>query len=342
MEKIIKELPVPNVIIRHIMIDYLDLDTITILVRTLECANVLDIFSKNLLVNAKKGFSWCCQNGKLDAAKWLRHSSSTTKIKLRDDIFVKVCICGQIDVAKWLHSIGADIYERKKYFGKNFEFNAFEMACINGHLELAKWLYSISIDHFSHSNRNSDFLTFVCRAGHLEIIKWLYSVGADLYTDKKTIFEWTCIDGQMDVAKWLCDIGAYKNSFFCLNLSCLSGHFEITKWLYSFYDTNTNLNINRPNEKRDMFITGCQSGNLELVKWLYDHGDINTKTIKIAFVCCCGEGHLDVCKWLYSLAGPNNPNLFGFFDVDKFKYKRKNSQVRKWLGSIGLLDMEKK
>ena len=68
---IINELKIPNVILRYIMMIFLDLSTINNLLLTVKKMNVLDNYSKDLIIKANNGFQWNCENGHLTVAKWL-------------------------------------------------------------------------------------------------------------------------------------------------------------------------------------------------------------------------------------------------------------------------------
>src|SRR5581483_9164569 len=71
MLDIIKKLCVPRVILRYIMMNYLDLASIKTIILNIKEMNVLDDFSKNILSNAKCGLSWNCKNGHLSTVRYL-------------------------------------------------------------------------------------------------------------------------------------------------------------------------------------------------------------------------------------------------------------------------------
>ena len=54
---------IPNVILRYIMMNFLDLNTIKNLLLTVKEMNIFDNYSKDILVKANKGFIWNCENG---------------------------------------------------------------------------------------------------------------------------------------------------------------------------------------------------------------------------------------------------------------------------------------
>ena len=51
--------------------NFLDITSINNLLLTIEEMNVLDNYSKDLIVKAHKGFVWNCKRGHLTVAKWL-------------------------------------------------------------------------------------------------------------------------------------------------------------------------------------------------------------------------------------------------------------------------------
>ena len=71
MINLIEKLNVPKVILRYIMMNFLDLDTIKNIILTIKEMNVLDNYSKELLSNAKNGFNLNCVRGNLNVAQWL-------------------------------------------------------------------------------------------------------------------------------------------------------------------------------------------------------------------------------------------------------------------------------
>src|SRR5581483_7285166 len=71
MLAVIKNLNVPRVILRHILMKYLDMASIKITILTVKEMNVLDEFSKEILLNAKKGLNFNCQIGHLSTVQYL-------------------------------------------------------------------------------------------------------------------------------------------------------------------------------------------------------------------------------------------------------------------------------
>src|SRR5581483_3483212 len=104
MLNIIRKVNVPKVILRHIMMKYLDMITIKNIILNVREMNILDDFSKDFLLNANKGLCWNCQNGHLS-------------------------------IVQYLVSIGADIHARHNY--------AVRLASKNGHISTVQYLVSI-------------------------------------------------------------------------------------------------------------------------------------------------------------------------------------------------------
>src|SRR5581483_6868127 len=84
MLHVIKKLRVPRVILRYIMMNYLDLASIKTIILNIKEMNVLDDFSKTILSNAEYGLFWNCQNGHLSTVQYL--------ISVGADIHAKIIV----------------------------------------------------------------------------------------------------------------------------------------------------------------------------------------------------------------------------------------------------------
>src|SRR5581483_1049189 len=71
MLHIIKNLCVPRVILRYIMMNYLDLTSIKTIILNIKEMNVLDNFNKTILSNAKHGLVQNCRYGNLSTVQYL-------------------------------------------------------------------------------------------------------------------------------------------------------------------------------------------------------------------------------------------------------------------------------
>src|ERR1700722_16586965 len=106
MIKIINELNVPKVILRYMMINFLDLETIDNIILTIKEMNIFDNYHKEFLLKAKKGFIWNCSNGHINIAQWL-YGLGGINIHANDEhAFVTSCREGHINVAQWLLGLG--------------------------------------------------------------------------------------------------------------------------------------------------------------------------------------------------------------------------------------------
>ena len=148
---IINRLRIPNVILRYIMMNFLDLSTINKLLLTVKKMNVLDDYSKDLIVKANNGFQWNCENGHLTVAKWL-YSFNGVNIHANDE-------------------------------------SAFRWSCQNGHLTVAQWLYSLG--DVDIDARYGYAIVWSCRNGHLAVAQWLYSLGKVNIHDNEHAFKWS-------------------------------------------------------------------------------------------------------------------------------------------------------
>ena len=86
----IHKLKIPKVILRFIMMNFLDFNTIANLLFAVKEMNVLDNYSKDLLTKAKNGFIWNCQRGHLTVAKWI-YSHNEVDIHADNEIAFKLC-----------------------------------------------------------------------------------------------------------------------------------------------------------------------------------------------------------------------------------------------------------
>ena len=133
---IIYKLRIPKVILRFIMMNFLDFKTIKNLLFTVKEMNVLDSYSKDLLIKAKKGFIYNCLDGHLTVAKWLYSIDEVNIHYNNEQAFRWSCGYGHLAVAQWLYSLGeVNIHADNEC--------AFRWSCDAGHLTVAQWLYSL-------------------------------------------------------------------------------------------------------------------------------------------------------------------------------------------------------
>ena len=181
MQKIIKKLTVPKVLLRYIIMNFTNMQTIEYLILNVKIMNVLDNYSKDILAKAKKGFGYNCLNGHLTVAKWLYVLGDIDIHANNEYAFRFSCMHGHLTVVKWLYSLGdVDIHADNE--------EAFRWSCYYGHLPIAQWLYSLgSID--IHRNNEQAF-RFSCYNNHLTVAKWLYSIGSDIHAQNDYVFRY--------------------------------------------------------------------------------------------------------------------------------------------------------
>src|SRR5581483_4804473 len=107
MLAVIKNLNVPRVILRHILMKYLDVASIKIIILTVKEMNVLDEFSKGFLLNAKRGLNWNCENGYLSIVQYLVSHGADIHA---DSNYAIICDAanGHLSTLQYLVSVGAD------------------------------------------------------------------------------------------------------------------------------------------------------------------------------------------------------------------------------------------
>src|SRR5581483_6603208 len=109
MLHVIKKLNVPKVILRYIMMSYLDLVSIKTIILNIKEMNILDDFSKTILSNAKHGLSWNCKKDNLSTVQYL--VSVGADIHANDNCAIKLASeNGYLSTVQYLVSVGADIH----------------------------------------------------------------------------------------------------------------------------------------------------------------------------------------------------------------------------------------
>ena len=315
MHKIIKELHVPKVILRYIMMIFLDMNTIKNIILHVKIMNVLDNHSKNILDKTRRGFIWNCKKGYLDVAQWMYN--------LR--ISFNICTNG-------------------KENGENVE-NAFKLSCANGHLTVAQWLFSLDTTNINIHADNEFAFKKSCEYGHFVVAQWLYDLcekdqnKIDINDDYYYAYRYSCLNGHLAIAQWLHELRMVRNiqlldqldqhalglageiiDQYVFGLACENGHLHIVKWLYSLGTINIRAH------KDTAFKKSCEYGHLDVAQWLYylgrgQHDEINQHdginqhdnidiinihdSDEYAFRWSCIHGHLDVAQWLYSLGQIN-------------------------------------
>ena len=250
----IKENKVPKVLLKYIMMDFLDWSSIKKLILSVKEMNILEDNHKYILHQAKNGIVWNCMTGQLAVAKWLYYVDN------------------------------ADIHIDNNA--------AFSLACTNGHLDVAQWLVKISqpgcdiaTNVFISSADNNDTFRYCCKNGHLNVAQWLYSIGLinihegrddpiGIYTNA---FVQSCSNGMLHVAKWLASVDNIKNHQYqvAFENSCKSGQLDVAKWLYFNFIGNINDNNSLVVGNKDLFTSVCCYGKLEVAQWLHSLGGIN-------------------------------------------------------------------
>src|SRR5581483_2343648 len=159
MLHVIKKLNVPRVILRYIMMNYLDLASIETIILNIKEMNVLDEFSKTILSNAKCGLFWNCENGHLSTVQYL--VSIGADIHAKNNYAVRLAsLRGHLSTVQYLASIGADIHASND--------NAISWASSSGHLSTVQYLISVGLDIHADDNYAVRWASFY---GHLSTVQ---------------------------------------------------------------------------------------------------------------------------------------------------------------------------
>src|SRR5581483_9167208 len=143
MLHIIKKLCVPRVILRYIMMSYLDLTSIKTIILNIKEMNVLDNFSKIILSNAKHGLVWNCKKGHLSTVQYLVSVGADIHVR-NDNAIINASKNGHLSTVQYLVSVGADIHAHNDY--------AIINASKNGHLSTVQYLVSIGADIHAYND----------------------------------------------------------------------------------------------------------------------------------------------------------------------------------------------
>src|SRR5581483_4796804 len=186
MLHVIKKLCVPRVILRYIMMNYLDLASIKTIILNIKEMNVLDDFSKNILSNAKYGLSWNCEKGHLSTVQYLIELGNSHRLSPNST-------CRYSDKV----SLGADIHADYNW--------ALRAASENGHQSIVEYLVSLGAD--IHADNNWA-LRAASENGHRSIVEYLVSLGADIHAVDNSAIKWASGDGHLSTVQYLVSVGA--------------------------------------------------------------------------------------------------------------------------------------
>lgn len=310
---LIQKCGVPKVILRYIMMNFLDFESIKNVILTVKEMSVLDSYSKKFLRRASKGYEWNSQKGHLDVVQWLYSHGDTRCTKqywlercICCKIFQSACENGHLVLAQWTRSLeckGTNIPDVYK--------TAFYNSCLNGYLDVAQWLYSLKLpDTVPHP--------------HKSIKK--YDITKKISEDH--IFWNVCENGRLDVAQWLCSIVRisdfdYENG---IVFACISGHLDVVQWLYP-------IAKNKYEYKNRCIKEAIKHKHIDIIQWLKQINNISNQDF---FKIACGYDNIDIAQWAYSLG---NVNAQGIIRKLKNPSSRTLShhpspRLREWLTSL--------
>ena len=201
---IIKQINVPKVIPRYIIMNFLDMASIKNLILHVREMNVLNRHNKKFLEKANKGFGWNCENGYIDVAQWLLSLNRIDIHANNEHAFRWACRNGWLDVVQWLHSLGRS----------DANATGQPAACGQG--------------YFGEDPQNKlvrEMRTHFPQQG-----------GIDIHASNECAFKWSCENGRLDVAQWLREIGSiniHVDDECAFRLACNNNHLNVAQWLHS-------------------------------------------------------------------------------------------------------------
>lgn len=283
--------------------NFMDIKSIKKIILVSKKFNVLSENNKSFLLNASKGFIFCCRKGYINEAKWLW--SFCKNITYNIDCFVYSCEYGHIDIAKWLFSLGKP--------SLNVLYDAVLNAVKNGYFEIVKWLHSLGGLNINNCNKYSGYTVFelCCMRGYFDLVIWLFNLDATGNNYIGDALSLSCKNGHTKIAKFL--YGNIKEYYFFDDEkmfcdSCINGHIETAKWVHSErYTTIQNKHY------QYTFHMCCRRGYLGVAQWIYSVCNININKM-CTFFWSCGNGNMDSAEWLYSL-GINNISCEKWMDM---------------------------
>lgn len=315
---------IPNEIINHIMISYLNIDDIFTCLLTTKKFHVLTDHQLLIYRNAKRGYKYCLDNGYLCGLQllsplildvtisknvclyyyklycqrgWLYMLPHMTTFLDPDDIQIGLPLAyagGHDHIVSWLCNICGT------QFDKNILRTAFMNVCTNNHLEFVYRFTNIQHDIVS----NFDAMTIAikaCKRDYLCVLIWIYN----MYPDLKILdlFPISCRHVHTDVMLWLYHsiIKEKLDKEFTSGVDCLMGRgvpvMYDTRHIYSM----SNHELETVYHKS--FYNSCKSGHLLIAKWLYDLVPltyvINNGALKNTIKQC--EKYPHVVSWLSTL-----------------------------------------
>ena len=240
-----------NEIINKILFENLSVKNIQSCILTSKIFHVLNNYQKNIINDAKKGFSYSIGKGNLKSVQWI-YSTLLPKCRKQLNIltaFWSSCSKGHLEIAKWIFQLAIENGEPINiYEHGNFVFtNSYE----NGHLKIIKWIYDISLKNNKpmdiHYKNNIGFYKS-CELGYFEIVKWFYEQsvknGKDIDLQKAfTSTFYTSDDNKMKISKWLYQLainnGTHINirasNDFVFRSSCAMNCLKACDWLCKLY-----------------------------------------------------------------------------------------------------------
>lgn len=297
------------------------------------------------LFNDKK-IIHACQNGHINAARWLLFTVTPDLHMQNEILFRQACSNGHIEMAKWMISLEPS---HGKININGWNNIIFEDVCGEGHTDIAKWLLTLEPTHGRidiHSGDGEEAFNDACMGGHVETVKWLLSLEEtrgqiDIHTCYDFAFRRSCQNGHVEIVKLLLSlepthgpINIHDDYECAFRASCENGHIEIVKLLLSLEPTHGPINIHIMHDTS--FENACKKGHTEIVKLLVELSKERKpieKQIRIqGFLKTCLHNHFNVAQLLLQVY----PDLLQLCGEDGYKYAcmKGHTQMVQWLGTL--------
>lgn len=220
-----------------------------------------------------KGWIW---KSSPRTAQWLFSEFSMSQLEISvDELFKRVCECGNLELAQWLVSSGTvNIADVAKFDHRSLV--AGKLSWKN--VALIEWLEKLGKLETPPNDVGSDILALgiVCKTGDIKLVKW-----------------W--VEDRTDMSR-----EALRDGLKC---AVEKGKLGVVKWLQSKIEMRM-----APEEMAGSFIRSCKQGDEDVATWLVNDLGLDPSTLsrysRIMMITHVISTHgVSTAKWVTTLAG---------------------------------------